>query len=121
MPNYYATAGELGYTSSQLPQTSQKDVYLTSKEQQSLWTITNASQLSELMASKREKAIGKEFCSKNKGTDDWNRPADINSILYYNCPGDNPIIAIDRENRVSRLAYDQDYMYPSGIPLGLQI
>jgi hypothetical protein len=121
MPNYYATAGELGYSSSQLPQTSQKEVYLTPKEQESLWTITNASQLRELMSSKREKAMGKEFCSKKKTTDDWNRPADINSILYYSCPGDNPTIAIDRENRVSRLAYDQDYMYPSGIPLGLQI
>ena len=121
MPNYYATSGELGYSSSQLPQTSQKEVYLTSKEQESLWQVTNPSQLSELLSSKREKLMGSDFCSKKKTTDDWNRPADINSILYFSCPGDDPTIAITRENKVSRTAYDKDYAFPRTVPLGLQI
>jgi hypothetical protein len=114
MPNYYATAGELGYTkftnhyltlkeminndkdNQLLLQIAKKEVYLTPKEQESLWQVTNPSQLSELLASKREKIMGKEFCSKKKTTDDWSRPADINSILYYSCTGDDQTIAINR-------------------------
>jgi hypothetical protein len=97
------------------------DISLTPVEKDRLWTITNPSQLQELLASKREKMMGGEFCSKKKTSDDWNRPADINSILYYTCPGDDPNISIDRENRVSRLAYDEDYVNPRNIPFGLQI
>ena len=139
MPNHYATAGELGYNGNSkkfltlqnmvnndrdnqlLLQMAEKEVYLTPKEQESLWQVTNPSQLSELLSSKREKIMGKEFCSKKKTTDDWSRPADINSILYYSCPGDDPNIAITRENKVSRSAYDEDYAFPRTVPLGLQI
>ncbi len=97
------------------------EVYLSPSEQNKLWTINSPSELQEMLASKREKVMAKEFCSKKKITDDWDRPADINSILYYNCPGDDPIISIDRENRVSRTAYDEDYAFPSSIPLGLRL
>ena len=139
MPNYYATAGELGYNANTnqflslqnmvnndkdnqlLLQMAQKEVYLTPKEQDSLWQVTNPSQLSELLASKREKIMAKEFCSKKKLTDDWSRPADINSVLYFSCPGDDPTIAITRENNVSRSAYDEDYPFKRTVPLGLQI
>ncbi len=139
MPKHYATAGELGYNeftnqyltlqnmvnndrdNQMLLQIAKKEVYLTPKEQESLWQVTNPSQLRELLSSKREKIMGKEFCSKKKTTDDWNRPADINSILYFSCPGDDPTIAINRENKVSRSAYDEDYAFPRTIPLGLQI
>ena len=97
------------------------EVYLSPSEREKLWTITSPSELQEMLASKREKLMGADFCSKRKTTDDWDRPADINSILYYNCPGDDPIISIDRENRVSRSAYDEDYAFPSSIPLGLRL
>ena len=97
------------------------EVYLSPSEQKKLWTINSPSELQEMLSSKREKVMAKDFCSKKKKTDDWDRPADINSILYYNCPGDDPNISIDRENRVSRSAYDEDYAFPSSIPLGLRL
>lgn len=97
------------------------EIALTPVEKDRLWTITNPSQLQELLASKREKMMGGTICKSKKTTDDWNRPADVNSILYYTCPGDDPNISIDRENLVSRLAYDEDYVNPRSIPLGLQL
>jgi len=149
MPNRYATTGELNtntasylvsgdpnktkqlITLSQMTTSSEDnqmlmkmtsgEVYLSPIEQKKLWTITSPSELQEMLSSKREKLMGADFCSKKKKTDDWDRPADINSILYYNCPGDDPNISIDRENRVSRLAYDEDYAFPSSIPLGLRL
>jgi hypothetical protein len=149
MPNRYATTAELNANTAQylvagdpdkynqliklsqmttnsednkmLIKMTQGEVYLSPSEQNKLWTINSPSQLQEMLASKREKIMAKDFCSKRKTTDDWNRPADINSILYYNCPGDDPIISIDRENRVSRSAYDEDYAFPSSIPLGLRL
>lgn len=103
-----------------LLQISKGEVYLTPEEQRKLWTVSSPLQLQEILASKREKAMGGEACKKrNPNFDKWSRPADINSIDYYICPGDNPSIAISRENNVTRLAY-QDYpVYPSDIPLGL--
>jgi hypothetical protein len=149
MPNYYATSAELtsniasyqvsndASKSAQLSKLSQMtsnsqdnqllmkmttgDISLTPQEKDRLWTISNPSQLQEMLSSKREKMMGGTICSKKKTTDDWNRPADINSVLYYTCPGDDPIISIDRENLVSRLAYDEDYVNPRGIPFGLQL
>jgi len=149
MPNRYATTAELNaniaayqtsydpFKSNQLATLSQMttskednnllmkitagDVYLSPEEQRKLWTINSPAELQEMLSSKRDKLMGKEMCSKKRLTDDWNRPSDINSVLYYNCPGDDPSISIDRENNVSRLAYPKDDMYPTSIPLGLQL
>ena len=143
MPNRYATTAELNHTIERyratnndpdfvslsqlaadkqlLSKISTGEVYLSPEEKDKLWSIVNTERLSMMLASKREKMMGGEFCSNKKTTDDWNRQADINSILYYTCPGDDPTISITRENKVSRQAYDVDNPYPTSIPLGLQL
>jgi hypothetical protein len=101
-------------------QISEGEVYLSEKDKASLWTITNPSELSAKLASVREKALGGEVCkNRRKDIDKYARGADINSLDYYTCAGDEPGIAIDRENMVSRLAYQQYPVYPSSVPLGL--
>jgi len=138
----YVTTSELSasvasYNASQMPNLSKMvsgrqdndllmkitngDVFVTAEERNKLWTINSPSQLQEFLQSKREKMMAKEFCSKKRMTDDWGRPSDINSLDYYTCPGDDPSISIDRENNVSRLAYDQDLVYPIKVPYGLKI
>ena len=101
-------------------QISEGEVYLSEKDKALLWTITNPSELSAKLASVREKSFGGGVCSKRrKDLDKYSRPSNINAINYYICPGDDPEIAIDRENMVSRLAYQQYPVYPSSVPLGL--
>ncbi len=93
--------------------------YLSEKDKQKLWTVTNPSQVSEILASEREKAMGGEVCkNRSKDTDKYGRKGvDIDTLNYYICPGDDPEIAIERENKVSRLA---DYPVSfSTVPLGL--
>jgi hypothetical protein len=100
---------------------SKGEVSLTQAEKDKLWTVTSPGQLQEMLSSKRDKLMGKEFCSKKRIVDDWGRPADINSLDYYNCAGDDPSISIDRENRVTRLAYDDNYNFRTNIPYGLRM
>lgn len=101
-------------------QISEGQAYLSDKDKASLWTVTNPSQVSEILSSAREKALGGEVCkNRRKDFDKYNRPVDINSLDYYTCAGDDPIIAVDRENKVSRLAYEEYPVYPSTVPLGL--
>ncbi len=144
MPNIYATTAELNHTIERyrasndpfdslsqlatsdadkqlLMRMSSGEIYLSPEEKNKLWSIVNTERLSMMLASKREKMMGGEFCANKKTTDDWNRQADINSILYYSCPGDDPTISITRENKVSRQAYDVDNPYPSTIPFGLRL
>ena len=144
MPNRYATTAELNDTIERyrvnndpfvslsqlaksdvdkqlLSKISTGEVYLSPEEKEKLWSIVNTERLSMMLASKREKMMGGEFCANKKTTDDWNRQADINSILYYTCPGDDPTISITRENKVSRQAYEVDNPYPSTIPFGLRL
>jgi hypothetical protein len=103
-----------------LLQISKGEVYLTPEEQKKLWTVSNPLQLQEMLSSKREKALGGEACKqRNPNFDKWSRPANINSINYFICPGDNPSVAISRENNVTRLAYPDYPVYPTDIPLGL--
>jgi len=99
-------------------QISEGEAFLSEKDKASLWTVTNPSELSAKLASVREKALGGEVCkNRRKDIDKYSRGADINSLDYYTCPGDDPIIAIDRENMVGRLA---DYPISfSTVPLGL--
>lgn len=99
-------------------QISEGEAYLSEKDKSSLWSITNPSELSAKLASVREKALGGEVCkNRRKDIDKYSRGADINSLDYYTCPGDEPLIAIDRENMVGRLA---DYPISfSTVPLGL--
>jgi hypothetical protein len=101
-------------------QLSEGEAYLSEREKEKLWTITNPSELSSMLASVREKAQGGEFCKKrSKELDKYSRPSDINTLNYYICAGDDPSIALDRENKVSRLAYQQYPVYPLPVPLGL--
>lgn len=99
-------------------QISQGEAYLSDKDKASLWTVSNPSQVSEILSSAREKALGGEVCkNRRKDVDKYSRGADINSLDYYTCAGDDPRIAIDRENMVSRLS---DYPVSfSTVPLGL--
>ncbi len=99
-------------------QISQGEAYLSENDRRKLWTITNPSELSSMLASVREKAQGGEVCkNRRKDVDKYSRGADINSLDYYTCAGDDPRIAIDRENMVSRLS---DYPVSfSQVPLGL--
>ena len=99
-------------------QISEGEAVLSESDKQKLWTITNPSELSAKLASVREKALGGEVCkNRRKDIDQYSRDVDINSLYYYTCPGDDPIIAIDRENMVGRLA---DYPISfSTVPLGL--
>ncbi len=101
-------------------QISQGEAYLSENDKRKLWTITNPSELSAILASVREKSLGAEI-SRNNKTDDYNRNSDINSLLYYTSPGDDPKISIERENKVSRLAYEKYPVYPLSVPLGLTI
>jgi hypothetical protein len=99
-------------------QLSQGEVYLSEKDKASLWTVTNPSEVSEKLSSAREKALGGEVCkNRRKDFDKYGRRADLNSLDYYTCAGDDPSIALGRENMVSRLA-DYPISY-SSIPLGL--
>jgi hypothetical protein len=102
-------------------QISEGDAYLSDKDKASLWTVTNPSQVSEILSSAREKALGREVCkNRRKDVDKYGRDnININSLDYYTCAGDDPEIAIDRENNVTRLAYNNYPVYPSSIPLGL--
>ena len=101
-------------------QISEGEAYLSEKDKASLWTITNPSELSAKLASVREKALGGEVCkNRRKDVDKYSRGADINSLDYYTCAGDDPMIAVDRENMVSRLAYPDYPVYPLPVPLGL--
>ncbi len=101
-------------------QISEGEAYINEKDKASLWTITNPLELSSKLASVREKSFGDGICSKRrKDFDKFGRPADINSLNYYICAGDDPLISLDRENMVSRLAYQEYPVYPSSIPLGL--
>ena len=100
---------------------SKGDISLTQAEKDKLWNVTSPGQLQEMLASKRDKLMGKEFCSKKRTVDDWGRPSDINSLDYYNCAGDDPSISINRENKVSRLAYEEDQAFRTMIPYGLSM
>jgi len=100
---------------------SKGDISLTQAEKDKLWNITSPGQLQEMLSSKRDKLMGKEFCSKKRTVDDWGRPSDINSLDYYNCAGDDPSISINRENKVSRLAYEEDQAFRTMIPYGLSM
>jgi hypothetical protein len=94
--------------------------YLSERDKQKLWTVTNPSQVSEILASAREKALGGEVCkNRRKDVDKYARDSDINTLDYYTCPGDDPEISIERENKVTRLAYQKYPVYPSSVPLGL--
>ncbi len=99
-------------------QISEGEAYLSERDKQKLWTVTNPSQVSEILSSTREKSLGGEVCkNRSKEFDDYNRPSDINALKYYICPGNDPIISLDRENMVSRMA---DYPISfSTVPLGL--
>ena len=101
-------------------QISEGEAFLNEKDKASLWTVTNPLELSAKLASVREKAMGGEVCkNRKKDFDKYSRPSDINSLDYYICPGDDPEIAIERDNKVSRLAYESYPAYPSTVPLGL--
>lgn len=102
-------------------QISEGDAYLSDKDKASLWTVTNPSQVSEILASAREKALGREVCkNRRKDVDKYGRDnININTLDYYTCAGDDPEIAIDRENMVTRLAYQKYPVYPLSVPLGL--
>lgn len=103
-------------------QISEGEAYLSENDKRKLWTITNPSELSAMLASVREKALGGEVCkNRRKDIDKYSRGADINTLDYYTCAGDDPMIAVDRENMVSRLAYPDYPAYPSSVPLGLTI
>jgi hypothetical protein len=104
-----------------LLQISKGEVYLTPEEQRKLWTVSNPLQLQEMLSSKREKLLGGEVCkNRRKDFDKFSRTANINSLDYYVCAGDDPSIAVDRENNVSRLAYPDYPVYPSQVPYGLR-
>lgn len=99
-------------------QISQGEAYLSESDKRKLWTVSNPAELSAMLSSSREKALGGEVCkNRKKGFDKYGRPVDLNSLDYYICPGDDPSIALGRENMVSRLA-DYPISY-SSTPLGL--
>jgi hypothetical protein len=103
-----------------LIQLSQGEEILSENDKKKLWTINNPAELSVMLSSIREKAMGGEACkNRKKDFDKYNRPADINSLDYYICGGDDPLIALNRENNVGRLAYNNYPVYPSSVPLGL--
>jgi hypothetical protein len=100
---------------------SEGEAVLSESDKASLWTVTNPSELSAKLASVREKALGGEVCkNRRKDIDKYGRDrVNIDTLDYYTCAGDDPIIAIDRENMVSRLAYENYPVYPLPVPLGL--
>lgn len=101
-------------------QISEGEAYLSESDKRKLWTVSNPAELSIMLSSSREKAMGGEACkNRKKDLDKYSRKSDINSLNYYICPGDDPLISLERENKVSRLAYESYPVYPSSVPLGL--
>ncbi len=88
-------------------------------EQRNFQPVSNPAGTQQYLESKR--VLDPDFydCKNRKLTDRYDREVDLNSIPYYSCPGDDEMIAINRENNVSRLSTNELQEYPSKIPYGI--
>jgi len=85
----------------------------------SQWTVSNPAAIAEYNASKA--AVDPNFydCRRKILVDEYGRKVDQQTLPIWTCPGDNPDIAIDREDAINRLAYNELQPYVRGIPPGL--
>ena len=87
----------------------------------SLQTIGNPLGVQQYAMSQRTFNEKLRECKNRREVDEYGRQVDLNTLPYYSCPGDDPDIAVKRENAISRLGYNQLQPYPSSVPQGLLI
>jgi hypothetical protein len=86
-------------------------------------TINDPLRVAEKLSSDRDLATGKDFC-KNRRTkyglfDIYGRQANANSVHWADCAGDDPNIAMERDQRIQRMEFDSYAPYQVSIPRGL--
>lgn len=88
----------------------------------SQWSISNPASIMAFRASKAVVDPADFYDCKNKKlVDYYGRQVEQSTLPIWTCEGDDPNIAIQREDKVSRFAYDELEPYPVEIPYGLQI
>lgn len=85
--------------------------------------INNPQRVADTLASNRDLATGKDFC-KNRRTkfglfDIYGRQANQNSVHWSDCAGDDPTVAMERDQRIQRMEFDSYAPYQVSIPRGL--
>ena len=87
------------------------------------WSINNAGSIAAYRASKAAVSPDYYDCTNKKVTDMYGRvmPDPANQLPYWSCPGDPSSYTIEREDKVSRLAFPELNPYPMQVPFGLQI
>jgi hypothetical protein len=86
-------------------------------------TINDPLRVAEKLASDRDWETGKDFC-KNRRTkfglfDIYGRQANQNSVHWSDCAGDDPNVAMERDQRIQRMEFDSYAPYQVSIPRGL--
>lgn len=85
----------------------------------SQWTVSNPAAIAEYNASKAAVDPSLYDCRRKILVDEYGRKVDQQTLPIWTCPGDDPEIAINREDAISRLAYNELQPYVRGIPPGL--
>lgn len=85
----------------------------------SQWRLGNPAAIAEYNASKAAVDPNYYDCRRKILVDEYGRTVDQQTLPIWTCPGDDPDIAIDREDSVSRFAYNELQPYVRGIPPGL--
>jgi hypothetical protein len=86
-------------------------------------TINDPLRVAEKLSSDRDLSTGKDFC-KNRRTkfglfDNYGRQANQNSVHWSDCAGDDPNVAMERDQRIQRMEFDSYAPYQVSIPRGL--
>jgi len=87
----------------------------------SQWTVANPAAVAEYNASKAAVNAGFYDCKNKKLYDMYGRKVDQQTLPIWTCEGDDPTIAIDREDNVTRMAYEDLQPYVRGVPFGLTL
>jgi hypothetical protein len=82
----------------------------------STWVINDPAKIQEYRASKA--AVNADYydCKNKILVDYYGRQVSQNTLPIWSCEGDNPEIAIDRENAISRLAYPSNTTMEEELP-----
>ena len=125
--NLYKTNYVNSYNSIPISSNALYDLYNDSSLRSPTGDITNLinspARVADTAASFREKQTSKDFCqSRNFAVgmfDKYGRPTNQNSINWGDCPGDNPMTAIDRYNRLQSMEFEYPDKYILTAPYGL--
>jgi len=125
--NLYKTDTMASYNSIPMSSNALYDLYNDSTRNSPIGDITNLinspARVADTSASVREKQTAKDFCqSRNFAVgmfDKYGRPTNQNSINWADCPGDNPMTAIDRYNHLQSMEFEYPDKYILTAPYGL--